>query len=45
MEIIKYVVVSLFSIFTLLLLASQCKSYAMKKGQELVQLLSKDKQI
>lgn len=44
MEIIIYIFVSLISIFTLLLLASQCKEYAIKKGQELVKLLSKAQQ-
>lgn len=45
MEVVKIISVSLFSITTLLFLSSQCENYAIKKGEELVNLLFKDKHI
>ncbi|HHW68318.1 hypothetical protein [Defluviitalea raffinosedens] len=45
MEILYFIIVTLFSAFTLLLLSSQCKHYAVKKGEELVKLISRNKQI
>lgn len=45
METVLLMFVSLFSFSTVILLSSQCETYAIKKGQELTDILLKDKQI
>ncbi|WP_160323657.1 hypothetical protein [Defluviitalea phaphyphila] len=45
MEALIIIFVSLFSFYVILLLSSQCESYAIKKSKKLLELLLKNKRI